>query len=321
MPKEIAHFVLARKTAGLLPEGSIFQGAVAAYPTLFTLGAVAPEICFYRLAGPDAAAVQALSLPFHRTDSSALAPVLAFLEARRNHRAALALAAGVVCHILSDTRFHPLVYYYAGMDGVHSGATARHRQFETAMDLWFWAQDRCEPRLSRLVKCLEIPKPRLVRLLTALFRPETRLKNEVSQALRWHMGLQYLFIAPWMKQILTLFRRLGRPFPALASGMVYPFAHPVALPFFSGPVSFQDPCTGEGHETRMAEMTDKAVDATLKALSMISRALREGQPLSRVLEDPQLPVIRPGLPVTFFTFWQERQDILPCLYQGVTPPF
>ena len=172
MPKEIAHFALARKTADALPKGLIFSNAVDRFFNLFVLGAVAPDIYFYYLAGPDKDRIQGLSKPFHRSDKKALLPVLSFLENREGQTGedlpALALAAGVICHIMSDTRFHPLVYYYAGMDRIHKGATARHRQFETALDIWFWHQDPWEHRVRRLVSSVETGRAELIRLLSCL---------------------------------------------------------------------------------------------------------------------------------------------------------
>ena len=136
MPKEITHFALARQLRYRLPQGSPFYEPVRTFPLLFRLGAIAPDIPFFYLAGPHKRKVQAISRHYHRTDGEALRPLLQFLDTHKSPKA-LALAAGVVCHLVTDTVFHPMVFYFAGMDGVHPGATGRHRQFETAMDLHF----------------------------------------------------------------------------------------------------------------------------------------------------------------------------------------
>ena len=131
------------------------------YPALFVLGGVTPDINFYCMAGPGAKQIQALSAPFHRPDRKALTPVLEFLDRRlangKKDLPALALAAGAICHIMADTVFHPLVYYFAGMDGVHPGATVRHRQFETAMDLYFWQDGRRDHWLGTRVASWKYP--------------------------------------------------------------------------------------------------------------------------------------------------------------------
>lgn len=115
MPKEIAHFTMARMTRKALGKRqSPFSEAAARFPALFDLGAVTPDINFYCMAGPGAEEIRALSAPFHRTDRRALLPVLEFLDRRlaqgKHDAPALALAAGLICHIMADTIFHPLVY-------------------------------------------------------------------------------------------------------------------------------------------------------------------------------------------------------------------
>ncbi|RLB91998.1 MAG: hypothetical protein DRH26_07135, partial [Deltaproteobacteria bacterium] len=159
MPKEITHWTLAATVANKLPKCSLFFDPIRSHPNLFLLGAITPDIPFYYLAGPKTALIQALSAPFHGTDGRALLPALTFLDNYPDQNpAALAFAAGVICHLLADTLFHPLVYYFAGMDGLHPGATARHRKFETAMDLYFLhlSQGRSPVSLARVIKNLEV---------------------------------------------------------------------------------------------------------------------------------------------------------------------
>lgn len=328
MPKEITHFALARELARALPGTSRFHGPVADFPNLFLLGNVAPDIFYFYLAGPDKDAVQKLGQPFHLPTALALGPVTDFL-AQDASSPALALGAGVVCHIVSDTVFHPLVYYYAGMDGIHPGATGRHRQFETAMDLHFWYLFSGETRLDRVVKGVEIPKEKLIHLLAGLFRPSPLPAHRIWSALGWFKRIQALFGAKSVQTAVNWLDRSGYPLPPVLSGLVYPFGRPVRLPFFAGDIVYQDPCSGERVSTDLRSMAARAVESGIRVLDVLSRALPAGgmdRPdagpgvRNRVLSDPGLPQIRPDLPVRDAKTWHRRQDIMPLLYRGLNFP-
>ncbi len=313
MPKEITHFALARSLARAVPETSTFYSPVHRFPYLFCLGAVTPDIPFFTLAGPGADKIQALSIPFH--GSRALVPVLKFLDRHRSE-AALALAAGVICHVLSDTRFHPLVYYYSGMDLIHAGATARHRQFETAMDLYFQYQYPGETSLGQVAKRIEISRAHLNRLLMELFQAEPGLETGVNRSLTWFIAFQTLFRSPAVRTSMEWFSRRGRPLPEKITGLVYPWPwdKSVCLPFFGGEIQFQDPCTGDQVNTRIEEMVSMVVRSGLQILDLVSAAMDSPGSLGHILDHPDLPLIRPDLPVETFDVWREAPDLIPLLY-------
>ncbi len=320
MPKEITHFALARELARSLSGNALFHGPVKKFSNLFLLGAVAPDIPFYYLAGPSRQRVQALGVPFHRPQARALLPVLNLLK-QNPSSPALALAAGVICHIISDTHFHPLVYYYSGMDGVHKGATGRHRTFETAMDLHFWFLFRGETCLNRVVNHLEVTRGDLGWILAGLFRPSPPLPLDAPmKALNQHRRIQFLFRTPGIRKGLAWLSRKGRPLPEKISGLVYPLDRPVSLPFFRSGIFYQDPCTRESVSTDLATMIDQTVDSGRRVLDIISQMLAAGR-LETVLTRPSLPRIRPALPLDGFEVWHGKQDIRPLVYQGVTSPF
>lgn len=320
MPKEITHFALAATLERSLPRTSLFSGPVRKFFNLFLLGAIAPDIPFYYLAGPSRKRVQELSVPFHRAHERALMPVLAFLE-KDMSPPALALAAGVISHLLSDTHFHPLVHYYAGMDGVHRGATGRHRTFETALDIHFWYMFRGETCLNRVVKNSEVSRAELCRLLAGLFNPCSPLAETAPmKALNQHRRIQYLFRAPGIRTGVAGLTRMGRPLPEKISGLAYPFARPVCLPFFARGLFYKDPCTQESVSTDISTMISQSVESSLRVLDMVAQAMAAGR-VEVVLGHPGLPGIRPALPVKGFEVWHRKQDIRPLVYQGLFSPF
>ncbi len=313
MPKEITHFALARSLAQAVPETSAFYSPVQRFPYLFCLGAVTPDIPFFTLAGPGAYKIQALSTPFHGKDRRALGPVLGFLDRNRSEPA-MALAAGVICHVLSDTRFHPLVYYYTGMDQAHAGATARHRQFETAMDLYFQYQYPGETSLGQVAKRIEISRAHLNKFLVDLFQAEPGLETGVNRSLTWFIAFQTLFRSSSVRRSMVWFSRMGQPLPEKITGLVYPSKKPVCLPFFGGDIQFQNPCTGEQINTSIEEMVSLVVRSGLRILDMVSTAMDSPRSLGHILDHPDLPLIRPDLPVEAFEVWREAPDLIPLLY-------
>ncbi|WDP90842.1 MAG: zinc dependent phospholipase C family protein [Desulfobacter sp.] len=320
MPKEMTHFALAGCLARALTSSSPFYEPVHRFPHLFLLGAIAPDIPFYYLAGRHRKKVEDLSLPFHRTDGRALEPVAAFLD-RNSSGPALALAAGVVCHLAADTRFHPLVYYYAGMDGVHPGATGRHRTFETAMDVHFWHLFRGETRLNRVAAGVEIPKGQLRRLLADLYRPgPCPGEGAPLAALDWHRRIQALFSSSWIRQGLTALNRMNRSLPEKYAGLVYPFGRPQYLPFFSGTLAYRDPCSGAPASTTLAAMIREAAASAKQVLAIIAGELARGR-VQDALSHSGMPRIRPALPENGFTAWLGEPDIHALVYRGCEPPF
>ncbi len=320
MPKEITHFALASALGRSLSGDTLFYGPVKKFPNLFLLGAVTPDIPFYYLAGRNRKRVQELSSPFHRTNEEALLPVLEFLN-RDPSPPALALAAGVISHILADTHFHPLVHYYAGMDGVHRGATGRHRTFETALDIHFWYMFRGETCLNRVIRNTEVSPAELRRLLAGLFNPCSPLAAAAPmKALNQHRRIQYLFRAPGIRIGVAGLTRMGRPLPEKISGLAYPFARPVCLPFFARGIFYKDPCTRESVSTDISTMISQSVESSLRVLDMVAQAMAAGR-VETVLGHPGLPGIRPALPLKGFEVWHRKQDIRPLVYQGLFSPF
>lgn len=195
----MTHWYLADRVKCLLPQDSIFFEPVQTCENLFFLGAVAPDIPFYYLLGPRSARVQAAAEPFHRPDARALMPVLTFLEPIQSpdvDARALSLGAGIICHILADTVFHPLVYYHSGMSRVHPGATARHRRFETALDLYFLhlAGPGFRTCLGRILSQTEVTQENLLRHLGRLFSLEKPGDSAcLGYAVRSHVFYQPCF--------------------------------------------------------------------------------------------------------------------------------
>lgn len=326
MPKEITHWYLAGLLREKLTPDSLFYEPVSSHENLFFLGAVTPDIPFFDVLAPGTRQVQFLAKPFHTSDSQALIPVLNFLNRFSNSGlsqgpdpAALALGAGVVSHILADTVFHPLVFYFCGLDGVHAGATARHRQFETAMDLHFLylAGRTARTSLQQTIRGIEIPKHHHHGLTAALFKAETNWqKKGLARALTSFAAFQLLFRSLTIYRLMSLLEK-KRMVTDTDVAPVYPGFRPRFLPFFGRPMGFRDPITGQAFRPRLRTMAHQAADAALGVLDMAGRSLRDGADPTLLMGRPDLPDVRPDIDVC--PFWHGKEQILTALYQGASP--
>lgn len=317
MPKEITHWYLADRIRAGIPGESVFHGPCHEYENLFFLGAVTPDTPFYYLLGPGSKPVRAASGQFHTPDRRALRPVLRFLE-RFPEAPALALAAGVMCHLVSDTMFHPLVVYFSGKDGVHDGATARHRQFETAMDLHvrFLAGKKTRVSLGRIVRGRKIPRRQLNGLLSGLFGLNGR-EAQLGNALFSHCLFTAAFRNYAAYRAVKWLNRKGvisDTVPATA----YPLKQPEPLPFFSRSICFRDPESGRPCRAGIPEMVLETATRANELLGMIAGGMNRGKDLLTLLDFPGLPEIRPD--VSICRWWLEQPDIIPILYQGTRYP-
>ncbi|MEE4364496.1 MAG: zinc dependent phospholipase C family protein [Desulfotignum sp.] len=319
MPKEISHWYLAGLVRENLPEESLFYLPVHTHENLFFLGAVAPDIPFYYLLGPKKNRIQAAADPFHRPDVQALAPVLAFFDSKRVLQpdpAALALAAGIICHILSDTAFHPLVYYFSGISPVHPGATARHRQFETALDLYFQhlAGPNARASLGRILEKVEVSRSRLLRLLGDVFNlGGSHERTCLGYAVRSHAFYQALFRATMLYRILHRMNLTSHWVPDSALSLIYPVDHGVALPFFYQVFHYRDPVTGRHCKAGIPDLTRQVERSALCLLDMVSAKLAQQNATAPLTDHPDLPEIRPG--ITSCRFWKGQENLLTDLYR------
>lgn len=318
MPKEISHWYLADRVKSRLPEGSVFFDPVHTCENLFFLGAVAPDIPFYYLVGPGSGRIQAAAAPFHRQDARALIPVLSFLEQMQTpgmDARALSLGAGIICHIFADTAFHPLVYYYSGMSRVHPGATARHRQFETALDLYFLHQSDAGVRtsLGRILSQTEVTRKQLLGYLKRVFvldKPgdETCLGYAVWS----HVFYQAVFQNKGVYRILE--RLNAGPYRGLdlALSLFYPEDPDDVSSFFDAGFTYRDPDTGQKCSAGIPDLAREAETGALSLLDRVSERMTQHRSLTNLAEDPTLPRVRPG--ISACRVWRGKHDLKTDLY-------
>jgi hypothetical protein len=322
MPKETVHMHLAQEVCRQIPSDSIFCEAIQHHVNLFLYGAVAPDTCFHYILGPCRSVVNPAGHIFHTTDASALVPILKFLNRFPGKDAdALAFAAGLCCHIMADTWFHPLVYYFSGAEGLHDGSVARHRMFETALDLHCRAiipESRHPEPFHCMAKQLEISDQRLTHLLQAVFcldMPEC--VKYLRYAFKAHGFANALFASYTTYRLVRIFSALG--FLKEYEVLFYPVRQPIRLDFFDRVLEFRHPVLETRYHETLASLSRKTVNSSLQLLSVVEDAMRTSTPPDQVISNAALPDIAPCLPETAAEFrcWHGDPDIRQKIYRNM----
>jgi hypothetical protein len=286
MPKELCHWMIARQAARKLDTTATprTKEAVQACPEAFLLGAVAPDGPFYV---PGDARLVAIATLLHGQGAvvDAFAPVKRVIGAgaAAASPAAMAFAAGVLCHIAADTVFHPAIFYFTGFSA-HASATVkgaylyRHRSFETAMDLQLLAEhgSGLERRLDRLLARASA-RPDAGELVAAVARcyatagqpPSTA---EAARILEQAGKTQRLFFSKPLWALLCIRHIYSAGRNPDTSALFYARTTPWT-PTFSSPRPYRDPVSGVDGVFDLGECFSRAVDRTVSLCGNLERAL------------------------------------------------
>lgn len=314
--------ILAQEVCKQIPADSIFSNAIHQHLNLFLYGAVAPDTCFHYILGPCRSVVNHAGQIFHTQDSSSLVPILEFLKRfPRKEMDALAFAAGLCCHIMTDTMFHPMVYYFSGAKGIQGGSDARHRTFETALDLHFRAimsTPKNQVSFGRVLKDFAIPDRRLIYLLKNIFclnNPECQ--KYLFYAFKSHCLANALFTNHTLYKLMRILSSFG--FWKEYEALFYPFKQPVRFRFFDGVLKFKHPVSGIEHNETLKSLSKKTTDNSLLLLSVIETAILTGKNTDEVMQNPALLKIEPCLPENAqeFRYWHGDCDIKQKLYSDI----
>lgn len=327
MPKEITHISLAKDLETHLDPSSLFHGPVNANSNLFLYGAVAPDSCYYYLAGPHSRFIQNQSQKYHTADPSSLAPVLRLLnKSGPADSKALAFAAGLSCHLIADTIFHPIVYYFSGIEGLHPGADTRHRTFETALDLYFKNKIKLNNKISigHILKTPGMCQKDLINYFETMFSLESgRWRPCLSLAVKAHQISCFLFQNSLAARLCTDAPVTSAFFPEEHKALFYPKHSEVNHCFFDHTIQYQHPVTGRFFNCTITDLIKTARQQTLSLLAILEHTLLSGPNRSKshadILEHPDLPTVQPCLPQKGFKFWYNQADLRKKLYKRHRP--
>jgi len=324
MPKDITHLMLAKKVIENLPSNSLFHAPVKNNYNLFLAGSIIPDTPFYYIIGPHSRTVQKLAARLHTSDSNSLVPILDLLATvSKREPGGLAFAAGICSHILADTIFHPMIYYFSGVDGVHTEAQTRHRAFETALDYYFWPlsdNDSAGTSLHHIFNHLEVSQDCFARFYEKIFPVETpSQRKSLHFAIQSHMILQSLFKTSSAYKFICFLYDHKFGIRSSHKALFYPHSNPVALNFFKTTLRYYHPCQGTFFSTTIDELVRKTMTAVLGLLTILEKSMTQGNDIYQAIQHPELPDICPcfedvGHKVKF---WYGNKNIIKQIYDDI----
>jgi len=292
MPKEMTHWLIAGKALNRLKPGTEICNILENFRNLYLVGAVLPDTPAHILTGREKNLVKELDREFHDPRESSFAPGARLLSSLDSSitPAYLALLTGTLTHIITDSVFHPFVYYFCGADDIR-----KHYRLETYIDLYFMKQySRNFRSLKKILKSGEADTKTISDFMNLYFDSESRLKPGVyKKSLRLHALIQ----SAWLKPSL---RKTGRGLNFIPGikiddklELFYPSAHKGEI--LEGIFSYKNPVTGEEETDSMNSLAEKAV-SRIAAVTEGLAENRTGMGMSAYLQSLAGPNPLTGLP-------------------------
>lgn len=318
MPREMVHWLVAERAAGLLASGP-FGPALARCPNGLRYGAVFPDVLYY-LRGEHPEALKELPHRLHGArgeDTYALLRLYApHMFAQKAQPLPTAFFVGLASHIFADAFLHPLVYHFTGNyydqdPARRTAAVRRHRALEVLLDMVaVGGLAALEGRSLRVVvDNLEAPPalacpPELLGRLAGV--DPSAAAAALGAALDTYCTMQTLCRVPtlarWVRELEGLLPAKGREIAAL-------FYAPQLWDqraSVSGQMSYRNPATGEACTQSLAGLMDLAARHTAWFCSSQAPELIKRGELAETSPGPSLDMGLPGVPTSRATHFSAR---------------
>ncbi|MDI6796486.1 MAG: zinc dependent phospholipase C family protein [Desulfatibacillaceae bacterium] len=298
MPKELTHWVIAKKALDRLEPGPVKQALSSHFP-VFLLGATAPDTPMYALL--DAERFTRIAKRLHGSaGEDTFDPPARVLRQFRGMDAA-AFALGVVSHVMTDAIFHPWIMYYSGGcheqdDSVRHTNLFRHRLIESWLDLHYARQN---PSLAgfhhrRLFRDNRAPISRIASFFSVLFGEEKQPQYGVSAAIYCHSLFHWAFTKGWIGFVARGAGRFMGKGPLAFVPLFHPGSGQPGAQLFSSPISYRHPVTGRARATDLAGLETRASAAISRIFSHAQQYMEQGN-LPELFERLKGPSLESGL--------------------------
>lgn len=308
MPKEMTHWLIAEKALNRLSPASSPGNILCSYRNLYHVGAVLPDTPAHLLTGKNRDLVKELDREFHDPQESSFEPAARFLYRHGNSITPqhMALLAGTLTHLIADSVFHPLVYYFCGADDMK-----KHYRLETYIDLYFMKlYSRNFRSLKKILRSEEADTKTVSHFMNLYFDSESRLKPGVyKKTLRLHALIQ----SAWLKPSLLKTGKGLSFIPGIKIDdkleLFYPSAHKGEI--LEGIIPYRNPVTGEEKKNSIASLADEAVSRIVTVFETLSSE-KTGMEMAaslRSIEGPNPLTGLPGRTSVDMKYFSEIKDI------------
>jgi hypothetical protein len=298
MPKELTHWVIAKKALDRLEPGPVKQALLGHFPT-FLLGATAPDTPMYALLDSERYAKVARRLHGSEGEDTFDPPARVLRQFRGMDAAAFAL--GVVSHVMTDAIFHPWIMYYSGgchdpEDSVRHHNLFRHRLLESWLDLHYARQN---PALAgfhhrRLFRGGSASLGRTASFFSVLFGGEKRPEAGVNAAIYCHSLFHWAFTKGWIGFVARGAGRFLGKGPLAYVPLFHPGSGQPGAQLFSSPINYRHPVTGRARATDLAALEGRASAVTARIFAQAQSHLEKGS-LPELFERFKGPSLESGL--------------------------
>lgn len=269
MPKEIIHWAVARKAADCAPEPHL-KRIIENNMNLYLMGAFAPDSPYYAIGGKDKPLFTQAGARLHGMGGEnpfAAVLMIPAIAMGVDEDRAMAFTLGALTHVIADTVFHPMIYYLTGDyddadEAKRKKAVTRHRLLETWLDVW--SAKRAAPENGGMIFRFASQNARgakfLARLCSALFFGEREMSGPARVAVLSHAIIQSLFNRRWAVRLTGLYGIIARRDMDEFTALFYPPAAAEPPSFFSEPIRYKNPVSGEFFQESLADMEKRAVE-------------------------------------------------------------
>lgn len=279
MPKEITHWAVAQQAADRAPEPHL-RRIIRSNINLYLTGAFAVDSPYYVVRGGNKPLFAQAGARLHgRGKEGPFAAVLRVpaiatgVDADR----AMTFTLGAITHVITDMVFHPMIYYLTG-DYDDPDVTKRkkavtlHRLLETWLDVWFAKKMKPENggMVFRFTAQNSLDAKYLARLGSALFFSEKDMSRPARVAVLSHAVIQSLFDKRWAERLIGIYGRMARRDMGEFTALFYPPMTADPPSFFSKPIRYRNPFTGEAFEESLDGMTERAAQACSRWFNVIA---------------------------------------------------
>jgi|GEM_PF-3858097 len=261
MPKEYTHIHIAKKVLGELENRNCTPPVIFNNTELFLLGSVLPDTPAYLNSGKHKDLMAQIDRDFHDSPDGRFHGLLNILEnSTENPDEMIALSMGTLCHIIADSVFHPMVYYYSGTDEL-----SLHFKIETDLDLLFHRYGNFKDmQLRRLIDFTRINYNTVYEFLAIYFQNRIELTTVMKKAFIRQMRLQKLFTKTKTSGFLKLLNRF------LKLGMEEYFnlfySRKITEILQENYLKYKHPISGERMTDSIMELKNKSVEKTVQAI-------------------------------------------------------
>jgi hypothetical protein len=318
MPKEVVHWMVAERAAGLLAGGP-YGPALSRCPNGLRLGAVFHDILFY-LRGDFPDGLKSLPHRLHGShgeDSYDLMRLqAAHMHARKGEPLPTAFFVGLASHIFADAAIHPLVYhltgnYYDADPRRRTGAIRRHRALESLLDMV--AAGGPDAVLGRSLKALvaglegplglACPPEALAQLSGGTAEAAQKALAEALDTYRTMQSLcRVQSLASLLRDVAWLMPDKLREIAALFYAPQL-WEQRVAV---AGVVAYRNPVSGEAHSASLAELMEQAARRTAEFCTRQAASLSAGRGLADPGPGPSLDMGLAGVSVARAQYFASR---------------